>query len=105
MRTLDKKCEGNDKMMFETMDCTGCRTCEIGCSFHHRGVFSSSISSIEIKNNPKDLTFSIVLYGEASNGHLTCDGCQGLQEPFCIKYCNVLARNELEAILNEFVRK
>jgi len=88
-------------MLFETVNCTGCRTCEIACSYHHSGIFSPAISSIEVKGDPQGLRFSIVLHEQAINGHLACDECGGTEGPFCVKYCNVLARDELRALLKK----
>ena len=95
----------SDKMIFETVHCTGCKTCEIACSYHHRGVFSPSISSIEIQSIPEDLAFKIRFYEKGDNGHLGCDQCQGLEEPFCVKYCNIVARDELKAFLKRLADK
>ncbi len=89
-----------NKVSFETEICVGCRTCEIACSYHHRGVFMPSASSIEIINRPEDPGFAVSFYTQAENGHLACDQCQGLEEPLCIEYCNVLMRDELRALLN-----
>ncbi len=50
----------------------------------------------------KELGFAVSLYREAENGHLACDQCQGLEEPFCVKYCNVLMRDELKTLLNNY---
>ena len=69
------------KTIFDTETCTGCRTCEIACSYHHRGIFSPSISSIEIKDRWKQLGFAILFHQRDENGHLACDRCQGEEEP------------------------
>lgn len=86
---------------FATESCTGCRTCELACSYHHRGVFQPSISSIKIKGNDKLPRLSVMLYLENSDGHLACDGCIGLEEPLCVTYCNVVGREELKGLLQE----
>ena len=85
---------------FETEHCTGCRTCEIACSYHHQGVFSPDISSIEIKSDLANLAFTIAFHERPEGGHLACNRCHGLEEPFCVKYCNVLARDELREFLS-----
>ena len=60
--------------------CHGCRTCELVCSFHHEGIFSSELGSIRV-------------YRENKNGNVkwfidsTCDFCKGEDEPLCVKYC------------------
>ena len=75
-------------MIFETENCGGCRSCEMACSYHHKGVFQPSISSIEILDRPKELGFAISLAGQDENCHIACDRCEGLDEPLCLKYCN-----------------
>jgi anaerobic carbon-monoxide dehydrogenase iron sulfur subunit len=91
-----------NKILFETQNCLGCRTCELVCSYHHNGIFSPSISSIKIVNKPSEQAFAIEIYREAANGHFACDGCKGLEEPLCVKYCNPLMREELRGILRKF---
>ncbi|MFC1872892.1 hypothetical protein ACFLYV_04180 [Chloroflexota bacterium] len=88
-----------DKLTFETTGCAGCRTCEIACSYHHKKVFSPSLSSIEVSDRPERLDFAVSFYIANANGHLACDRCEGEDEPLCLKYCSVLMRDELKAIL------
>jgi Fe-S-cluster-containing hydrogenase component 2 len=59
-----------NKVSFETEICVGCRTCEIACSYHHKGVFMPSVSSIEIINRPEDPGFAVSFYTQAENGIL-----------------------------------
>ena len=82
----------------ETESCTGCRSCELACSFHHRGVFSRNIGSIQVKRHEKDGAFTILLYHQPENGRFACDCEQGKE--FCMAYCPVIARDELKAILH-----
>lgn len=89
-----------DKVVSDTRDCTGCKTCVIACSYHHQRVFSLDISSIEIKDLRHEGKFAIVFYKKGEDGHLACDRCQGEKEPLCVKYCNFLARDELRALLD-----
>jgi len=89
-----------DKIILDTKDCTGCRTCEIACSFHHQGSFSPAVSSITIVDRWEELGFAVSFYQKDQGGHRSCDGCRGLDEPLCVKYCNVLMREELRALLN-----
>ena len=91
--------------MFESQDCVGCRTCEIACSFHHKKTFSPSISSIAVQRGQKATSYTTSFYDCDLNGHLACDKCQGEDEPLCVKYCNVLARDELKTFLKEFLSK
>ena len=94
-----------EKNLFETQACTGCRSCEMACSFHHRQVFSPSIASIKIKDQPKQLGFAISLVSQKEDQHLSCDNCDGLDERFCVKYCSPLMKAELSEILNKFQAK
>lgn len=79
-----------------TGKCTGCRNCEIACSYHHRKVFSPEIASIEVRKRGEG-EFGIVLYLQAEDGHMACDCEHGYE--FCLKYCQVVARDELKDIL------
>ena len=88
-----------NKVTFETENCVGCRTCEIACSYHHKKVFSPSISSIEITDRPEKLGFTVSFYVANTAGHSRCDMCEGENQPLCLKYCSVLMRGELENIL------
>jgi ferredoxin len=80
--------------MIHTEKCTGCRSCEIACSYHHRKIFSRKIGSIEIKRWEKEGRFGIMLYRQAQDERMACDGCK-----FCLKYCPEVARDELKAVL------
>ena len=87
------------RVTFETTNCAGCRTCEIACSYHHRKLFQPSISSIEIMEIPEKQGFNISFYVKNEGGHLSCDRCKDEEEPLCIKYCNIMVRDELKANL------
>ena len=80
--------------VFYTEKCVGCRSCEIACSYHHRKIFSRSIASIEVQRREKEGEFTILLYQQAEDGRMACDGCK-----FCLKYCPEVACTELKAIL------
>ena len=90
---------------FETSTCTGCRTCEIACSYHHHKVFNTGISSIEIMPREEKLAFDIRIYKEGSGKHFACDGCVNEEEPFCIRYCPLVAKDELHHIIQEFQKE
>jgi Fe-S-cluster-containing hydrogenase component 2 len=60
--------------------CTGCRMCELVCSFHHQQVFSPELSSIRVTRNNR--TAGIKLAIDSS-----CDRCQGEETIQCIKCC------------------
>ena len=92
-----------DKTTYETKDCTGCRSCELACSYHHTGTFSPATSSIQINGLDKIPFLTMSFNKQENNGHLPCDGCNGLAEPLCVKYCNMIARDELRRYLGEFL--
>jgi Fe-S-cluster-containing hydrogenase component 2 len=68
------------KIIRDTEACYGCRTCELVCSFHHKGVFSLGGGSITVKrdNNTGEIKWTI---------DSTCDSCDGEDQPLCVKYC------------------
>lgn len=60
--------------------CTGCRACEVACSFHHTGAFQPSAASIQVERGGTDGTIWLTLLS-------TCDGCLEEEVPWCIRYC------------------
>ena len=88
-----------DVVTLEAENCTGCRACEIACSFHHERVFSQSLSSIRVRELPQRKGFDISFFLKAKENHIPCNGCAGLKVPFCIKYCTPLMRNELSELV------
>ena len=86
-------------MIFDTDCCAGCRTCELICSFHHKGAFCPSASSIKILETDKQ-GFTVSLAEKGEGQRLPCDHCAALDEPLCLKYCR--ERDELETILSRF---
>jgi Fe-S-cluster-containing hydrogenase component 2 len=83
--------------------CGGCRTCEIACSFHHKGEFSPSASSIKILEKKKSAGFDVFLAGKNEGTAIACDRCQGLRVPLCVEYCT--KKDELNTILNAFFQE
>ena len=71
--------------------CTGCRTCEIACSYHHVMAFNRKISSIEVKRFVEEGLYEPVIYKEAVARRKACDLCEGEEMPLCVKYCAVEA--------------
>lgn len=64
--------------------CYGCRTCQVICSFHHRGEFSTEFSDIHVLKNHRTAAIKWSI-------DLTCDLCKGEEEPLCVKYCQYRA--------------
>lgn len=75
-------------MIFDTEKCCGCRSCEMACSYHHKRLFQPAISSIQILDTEDELGFRIFIAEEDTANHIACDGCKGLDEPLCVKYCS-----------------
>ncbi|MFC1892517.1 hypothetical protein ACFLYR_00545 [Chloroflexota bacterium] len=68
-------------MIFDTNNCVGCRTCEIACSYHRRGVFTPGISSIQVIDRPKEQAFAISLYQQNDSGHIAYEDSKGMRPP------------------------
>jgi Fe-S-cluster-containing hydrogenase component 2 len=68
-------------LVWNSKRCYGCRTCELACSFHHKGVFSPELSSIRVSkaNQTGKITW---------RRDLTCDTCEREEMPLCVKYCS-----------------
>ena len=79
----NKKCDDNnyhrsDVISFDYNKCTGCKVCELICSFHHHNFFSTSFSRIHIFN---DLFF----------GHNKANYCLQCTIPQCLIACPINA--------------
>jgi Fe-S-cluster-containing hydrogenase component 2 len=61
--------------------CYGCRSCELACSFHHRGAFSPGGGSIRAF---KDHETGAIHWQRDR----TCDFCRGEERPWCIRFCS-----------------
>lgn len=75
-------------MIFEMVDCGGCKTCELACSYHHSGLFNPTLSSLRILSrldNKPGYIIEILLPKEDVSG---CDSCEGLEQPMCVQYCH-----------------
>ena len=90
-------------MIFDMPSCGGCRTCEMACSFKHKGEFIPEASSIKILEKEKGIGFLVSLQETTIGDTVGCDGCEGLNLPLCIQYCK--KKEELENILKEFILK
>lgn len=88
-------------MIFEMPTCGGCRTCEMACSFKHKGEFIPSISSIKILDKEDGPGYSVELLEAERERNLACDGCTELEYPLCLDYCQ--KADELEKILKAFL--
>ena len=89
--------------VFDMPLCGGCRTCEMACSFHHKGEFEPAISSIRILNEEGKVPYRVWLIREGEECKIEgipCDGCKNLEEPLCLQFCR--KKEDLKKILEEF---
>lgn len=73
------------------------------CSFHHKGEFIPSLSSIKILNKENEAGFRVLLVEKGDERSLACDGCRELDVPLCMQYCK--ENEDLEKILREFLEQ
>ena len=64
----------------DLQQCTGCRACELACSWHTAKCFQPERSHIQVHRDNKQGEVQIVLKS-------TCDRCGGEEFPLCIKFC------------------
>ena len=88
-------------MVIQMPSCGGCRTCEMACSFRHKGEFSPSISSIQILERENEPGFLVCLMEKADGERIACDGCKDLETPECVSYC--VKDEDLKKILMEHI--
>ena len=95
--------KGDTIMEFNMPSCGGCRTCELACSFHHKGEFVPAASSLKIMEKREGPGYVVLLKEEGDGNSLACDSCEGLDIPLCVEYCREL--DDLFKILQEFDAK
>lgn len=90
-------------MIFEMPMCGGCRTCEMACSFKHKGEFIPSISSIKIIDKIGEPGY-VVSIAECHDGEtMACDCFAKQHLPLCIEHC--IKSKDLGKIFKDFVEK
>jgi len=67
-------------LLINAQACNGCRTCELACSFHHRGVFIPESSSIKVVSDCLEGKIQLMVDS-------TCDLCRAEPEPLCALHC------------------
>ena len=87
-------------MIYPMPGCGGCRTCEMVCAYHHKGVFAPSASSIKIVENEDRSGYRVELLSATTAEGMACDLCGGLDVPLCVQHCREAA--ELQDILANF---
>ena len=90
-------------MIFDMPSCGGCSTCELACSFHHTGEFSTESSSLKILDKEGEEGCKVLLVAECDGQSIPCDGCEDLDVPLCMEYCREM--DDLGKILNKFEEK
>ena len=61
--------------------CSGCRCCELACSFHHARVFSPALSDIQVL---RDNETGVIKW---TINRSRCDFCLDEEGPLCLEYC------------------
>jgi Fe-S-cluster-containing hydrogenase component 2 len=79
------------KLIINAGKCSGCRVCEVICSFHHRKVFSRKISSIVVSREERKGEFEPLILAKAEGKRLPCDLCNGEKSPLCVRFCTTKA--------------
>ena len=102
-RSNEQNCAENDMIRFDMPSCGGCSTCELACSFHHKGEFDPKASSLKIIAKENGPGYYISLTDESGRESMACDGCQDREIPLCMEYCKEI--DDLGKILNEFEQK
>ena len=74
-------------MKFTFSDCGGCRSCELACSYHLTGEFDIAKSAIEIIEEAGG-GYTVTLHDRMNGTRSACDGCQGVDDPMCARYCH-----------------
>ena len=69
--------------------CTGCRTCELVCSFHFTKAFSRKAGAIEVRRDEPEGIFDPIIHEKPNNLRKGCDLCAGEDTLLCAKYCAV----------------
>jgi len=95
--------DGDNVMIFDMPSCGGCSTCELACSFHHKGEFIPSVSSIKISAKDDGHGCQVLLVVESDGQRMACDDCKDLDVPLCIEHCK--ESDDLGKILNELAEK
>ena len=74
-------------MEFEIINCGGCRTCELACSFHLSSEFGYQNSALKVVQKDNGDGYMILIITDLSEP-VHCDTCLGLDEPVCVQFCH-----------------
>ena len=67
--------------------CTGCRACELACSYHFARLFDKKISSVQVTRSFDEGKIGVRIHKASAQRRRACDLCVGEQMPLCAKYC------------------
>ena len=67
--------------------CSGCRACELACSYHHSKKFGPKLSSIKVVRYVDTGKKKIIIYRDELGSYPSCDECINENFPLCVKYC------------------
>ena len=76
------------KLIFDHQRCTGCRACEIACTFHHQGEFGRRGGSLEVRRDSDSGEIELVHILKPDTSRPVCDLCRGENAPLCVKFCS-----------------
>jgi Fe-S-cluster-containing dehydrogenase component len=76
--------------------CTGCRACELSCSFHHTKTFGRKLSSVEVSRDERTGKITIAIHKFQRENRKPCDGCYDEKEPLCAEFCTVGALESIK---------
>ena len=88
-------------MIFEMSTCGGCRTCEMACSFRHKGEFIRSVSSIKSLEKKGEPGYVVSIAENHDGETMACDCFTKKDPPQCLEYC--IKDKDLAEILKRFV--
>jgi len=83
---MEEKIKKISLRIIESM-CTGCRSCEMVCSFHHENVFHYDYSYIQIRKNEK------------KEGFYKISACRQCLKPSCMEVCPVGAITQEDSVV------
>ena len=72
--------QGRRFVSIDLDNCTGCRACELACSWHKTKMFSPEFASIRVYRDDSIGEIQVVLAS-------TCDHCLNEDYPMCVKFC------------------
>ena len=80
-----------DRLVIDRKKCTGCKSCELACSFHHEKKYHPRRASLRIHSMEKEGDISISLFKDLTKlerqNRFPCDMCVDESEPQCVAFC------------------